>query len=76
MNDQERKQTEKISEKIGNLITELEQLREAELQTIDKMMLPVRHSAAGEYAEETLGLLNAAINSLEDAKDKLEGAVN
>lgn len=75
MNKTRRKALNKISKEIGDLLVLLKDLRSKEQESLDHMPASLKENAQYFAGEETIiGIVNA-INSLGDAQEFLEYAV-
>lgn len=72
MNKQRRKKIEALVERLADIWTELEELKDEEQDYFDNMPESFQGSDKGEAAEQVVSQLDDAINSACEAKDTLE----
>jgi Arc/MetJ-type ribon-helix-helix transcriptional regulator len=72
MNAERRAKLSKVSEAIRNLITELEDVRDAEQQAYDNMPEGLQQSERGQASEQAVTDIESAISNAESAADDLE----
>ena len=70
MNKRQRKQLNELSEQLGDIQCEVEQIRDDEQEKIDNLPDGLQGSATEDKYQEGIDALEEIISAIEDAKDK------
>lgn len=75
MNNQRRKVLDNIKSKLAELLEELESVQGEEQEAYDNMPENLQYSERGERAEEACSNLDSAVDSINEAMDYIDTAV-
>lgn len=75
MNKQRRKEIEAVKDRILECIDELESIRDDEQDAYDNLPESFQEGERGEQMQEYIYLIEAALDSLEDANSSLEEVI-
>lgn len=76
MNQERRNTLEQISETIGELIAQAEELLEQETEAYDNLPESIQNSNRGESMQTAIDALESMQSSLEEAADRIDDILN